>query len=167
MQSEYSDLLEQVFKQIGMNLLLLQQIERGLKFIIPFISHPKAAPKNIDDIKKQKESVKAQTLGSLVNTFLESADCNDYFTEILKKIVDERNKLVHHFGDKQGLNILNTEESCKTCLTQLKEQHQEITFFYKEIRLYMSTVLFFMKENYGESHPQLERLYNDLRQSVI
>jgi len=168
MQGEYSDLFEQVLKQIGINILVLQQVEKGLKLIIPYISHPNAGTNDIDDIRKQKESVKKQTLGSLVNIFLKSADYDsDYFAELLIKIVDERNKLVHHFGEQQGLNILSNEESCKNCLTHLKAQHQEIIFFYKEIRLYVSTVCLLMKKSYGKPHPQLERLYNELRQSII
>jgi hypothetical protein len=160
--------VDKVLKQIGRNILVFQQIEKSLKIIIPFISHPTAPQKDIDDIRKQTESVKLQTLGSLVNSFLKSTfyDVND-FAESLKNIVDERNQLVHHFGDKPGLNVLNTEEGCKNCLARLEAQYQEAISFYKTIELVLFSYLVLLRKSYGEYHQELERLYQHSRQYII
>ena len=130
MENEYRDLVDEVLKKIGRNILLFQQIEKGLKLFLPFIVHPNSIAKNIDDFRKTRESVKSQTLGSLINTFVKSVDYDiDYFAENLKRIVDERNKLVHHFGELEGLNILSTKEGCKTCIARLEAQYQEQGYF--------------------------------------
>ncbi len=48
--------------------------------------------------RRDTEEVKLRTLGNLTNTFLLFADYDtDYFADKLKKIVAERNKLVHHY----------------------------------------------------------------------
>lgn len=144
MESEYRDLVDEVLKKIGRNILLFQQIEKGLKLLLPFIVHPNSIANNIDDFRKQRESVKSQTLGSLINTFVKSVDYDiDYFAENLKKIVDERNKLVHHFD----VNILSTKEGCKTCIARLEAQYQEAISFYKSIELFVFTLLMLLREH--------------------
>ncbi|UKO97655.1 OST-HTH/LOTUS domain-containing protein [Nostoc sp. UHCC 0870] len=168
MESEYRNLIDKVLKQVGRNILLFQQIEKGLKIILPFISHPTAPQKDIDDIRKQREFVKAKTLGLLVNSLVKSTDSNvDYYAKNLKNIVNKRNQLVHHFGDKQGLNILTTEEGCKTCLICLNEQYQEAIYFYKEIEVLVFILLDLLQKTHGESHLEIQRLHSEFKKSVM
>ncbi len=167
MESAYRDLVNEVLKKIGRNILIFQQIEKGLKVLLPFI-HPDASAKGSDSFRRYTEAVKSKTLGHLINNFIESTDYNtDYFVEKLREIVAERNKLVHHFGESKGLNILSTEEGCKTCLTGLEAQYQEAIFFYKEITLFVFSVLAFLRKNYAESNPNIELLYKRLKADII
>lgn len=167
MESEYRELVNEVLTKIGRNILIFQQIEKGLKVLLPFI-HPEASAKGIESFRRYTEEVKLRTLGNLTNTFLQFADYDtDYFADKLKKIVAERNKLVHHFGESKGLNILSTEEGCRACITDLELQYQEAIFFYKEITLFVFSVLAFLRENYAESNPNIELLYKRLKADII
>jgi hypothetical protein len=47
MKSEYGALVNEVLKKIGRNILMFQQIEKGLKLLLPFI-HSDASAKGID-----------------------------------------------------------------------------------------------------------------------
>ncbi|WP_229498978.1 OST-HTH/LOTUS domain-containing protein [Nostoc mirabile] len=146
---------------------MFQHIEKGLKVLLPFI-HSDGSAKDINSFWRYREAAKSKTLGNLINAFIESADYNtDYFVERLKEIVAERNKLVHHFGESEGLNILSTEEGCITCITYLELQYQEAISFYKDITLFLFSVLAFLRENYAESNPDIELLYKQLKAHII
>ncbi|WP_298913975.1 hypothetical protein [uncultured Nostoc sp.] len=146
---------------------MFQQIEKGLKVLLPFI-HSDASTKGIDNFWKFRKATKSKTLGNLIKAFIESADYNtDYFVERLREMVAERNKLVHHFGESEGLNILSTEEGCRTCITYLESQYQEAILFYKQITLFVFSVLVFLRENYAESNPKIEFLYKQLKADII
>jgi hypothetical protein len=167
MKSEYRELFDEVLRKIGRNILMFQQIEKGLKVLLPFV-HSDASTKGIDSFWKYRESAKSKTLGTLMNAFIESADYNtDYFVERLREIVAERNKLVHHFGELEGLNILSTEEGCRTCITYLESQYEEANLFYKQIKLFLFSVLVFLRENYAESNLKIELLYEQFKAHII
>ncbi|MCC5647057.1 OST-HTH/LOTUS domain-containing protein [Nostoc sp. CHAB 5824] len=146
---------------------MFQQIEKGLKLLLPFI-HSDASTKDTDSFWRYREVAKSKTLGNLINAFIESADYNpDYFADKLREMVAERNKLVHHFGESEGLNILSTEEGCKTCITYLESQYQEAISFYKEITFLVFSVVTLLRENYAESNPKIELLYKQLKADII
>ncbi|MBE9036993.1 OST-HTH/LOTUS domain-containing protein [aff. Roholtiella sp. LEGE 12411] len=167
MKSEYRELVNEVLRKIGRNILMFQQIEKGLKLLLPFI-HSDASAKGIDSFWKYREAAKLKTLGNLINAFIESADYDtDYFVERLREIVAERNKLVHHFGESEGLNILSTEEGCKTCIIYLESQYQEAIYFYKKITLFVFCVVVFLQGNYAESNPDIEFIYKQLKAYII
>ena len=167
MESEYRELVNEVLKKIGRNILIFQQIEKGLKILLPFI-HPDASAKGSDSFRRYTEEVKLQTLGHLINKFIESTDYNaDYFVEKLRESVAQRNQLVHHFGDSKGLNVLITEEGCRACITDLESQYQEAISFYKDVTLFVFCVLAFLRENYAESNPNVEILYKQLKADII
>ncbi len=168
MENEHRDLADEVLRKIGTNILLFQQIEQSLKLLLPFIYVPSSAEQDIDVFRKNTEKVKLQTLGSLVGDFIKSADYNvDYFSEHLKKIVDDRNNLVHHFGDLYGLNILNTEEGCRACIVHLETQRQEAFDFYRQIQLFLYGLLMCFREHYGEFTPEIDLLYNSIRSTFL
>lgn len=173
-ESEYRELVDEVFRKVGRNILLFQQIEKGLKLLLPFIN-PGGSVKEIGNFHIYKKKVKLQTLGNLINSYIESVDYkiesvnhdSDYFVEDLKRMVENRNKLVHHFGESQGLNILNTKEGCRDCLIQLESQHKEAVEFYKDLKLLVFGLLGFIRENYSESNPKIDLLYKQLKADII
>lgn len=161
MKSSHDDLLNEVLIKIGINIVIFQKIEKGLKLLLPFLYIPNSPEQDIDVFRKNRKQVKSQTLGGLVNKFLESSDYDvEYFAEHLKKIVCERNKLVHDFA---GLKTLNTEEGCRACIDDLETQRREAYDFYKTIQLFVFSVLVFLRDNYGESHPKIDSLYKNLK----
>lgn len=138
MADEHSNLMNEVARKLGVNILLFQKIEKGLKVLLPFIAKPDSADKKVKDIRIQKEVLQSQTLGQLINSFVESVDCDsDYFLEYLKRIVEDRNKLVHHFGGSKGINVLSTEKGCRTCLSELEEQRREAYAFYEVVQSFI------------------------------
>lgn len=166
MESEYRELVNEVLRKIGQNILIFQQIEKGLKLLLPFM-HPDASANGSDSFQTYTEAVKSRTLGHLINRFIEFADYNtDYFVDKLREIVAERNKLVHHFGESKGLNILSTEEGCKAYITDLESQRQKAVFIYKEVRLFVFGLLAFLREIYAESKPKIELLYEQLKADI-
>ena len=132
--------------------------------MLPYIHIPNSTEQDIDVFRKKREKVKSQTLGCLVNDFLDSVDYNQkYFADNLKQIVKERNKLVHNFG----VNRLNTEEGCRTCIINLETQRREAYDFYKNIQLLMFSVLLLLRDNYGESNPKIDSLYKKMKSNLF
>ncbi|BAY91369.1 MULTISPECIES: OST-HTH/LOTUS domain-containing protein [unclassified Tolypothrix] len=166
MEKEYHELVNEVFKQIGRNVLIFQQIEKGLKLLLPYI-HSDGSQKGIDSFRSYKKANKSQTLGNLINSLIDSCEYDsDYFVENLKKVVANRNKLIHHFGESEGINILATKEGCLNCIADLESQHQEALSFYQDIKLFVLGVLYLLRENYAESHPKIDLLYKQFRAEV-
>ncbi|MDZ8237815.1 MAG: hypothetical protein RMZ69_11690 [Nostoc sp. ChiQUE01a] len=73
MKSELPELVNEVLRKIGRNILMFQQIEKGLKVLLPYI-HPDGSAKGIDSFWRYREAAKSKTLGHLINAFLDSAD---------------------------------------------------------------------------------------------
>ncbi|PHK45265.1 hypothetical protein VF13_17370 [Nostoc linckia z16] len=161
---------------------MFQQIEKGLKLLLPYI-HSDGSAKGIDSFRKYRETAKLKTLGYLINAFIESVDYDiidfvdystidsvdynpDYFADKLREMVAERNKLVHHFGGSEGLHILENQEDCRTCINDLESQYQEAISFYKEITPFVFSVLVFLRENYAESNPKIEILYKQFKADI-
>ncbi|GAA6614695.1 hypothetical protein [Scytonema sp. NUACC26] len=167
MEKEYEKLVNEVLIKIGRNVLIFQQIEKGLKLLLPYI-HPDGSKNGIDSFRSYKEANKSKTLGNLINRFISCCEYDpDYFVENLKKLVANRNKLIHQFGKSDGVNILATKEGCLTCISDLESQHKEALSFYEDIKLFVLSVLYFIRENYAESHPKIDLLYKQLRAEVI
>jgi hypothetical protein len=166
MEKEYHKLVNEVLRKIGRNVLIFQQIEKGLKLLLPYI-HPNGSKNGIDSFWSYKETNKSKTLGNLINSFIDCCEYDsDYFVENLKKVVANRNKLIHQFGESEGVNTLATKEGCLTCITDLESQHQEALSFYQDIKLFVLGVLYFIRENYAESHPKIDLLYKQLRAEI-
>jgi hypothetical protein len=167
MEKEYHELVNEALIKIGRNVLIFQQIEKGLKLVLPYI-HPNGSQKGINSFRSYKEANESKTLGNLINSFIDSCEYdNEYFVENLKNIVANRNKLIHHFGECEGVNILATKEGCLTCIADLESQHQDALSFYQDIKLFVLGVLHCLRENYAESHPKIDLLYKQLRAEVI
>lgn len=166
-ESDRCELVDEVLKKVGRNILFFGQVEKGLKILLPYID-PNASKQSIDYFWEYRERVKSKTLGNLINAYHMSHDYDpeelfEEFKKDLKKLVDDRNNLVHHFGGTEGIKILATKAGCKKAIAQLDAQYQEATSFYKEITLYVLSVIILLRENYPESKPKLEFIYQQLR----
>ncbi len=59
MKSEYRELFDEVLRKIGRNILMFQQIEKGLKVLLPFV-HSDASTKSINSFWKYREAAKSK-----------------------------------------------------------------------------------------------------------
>lgn len=141
---------KEVMRKMGRNLLLFQQIERMLKFLIANNSlagyvHELQAKK-----KRQEERVEKQTMGTLVGAFLEEALTDKgrpreapkdlaglwfsigfgpkvdsaYFEErksALATAVAERNELVHHFLPRWDFMSMDSMQAADEYLDRQRE----------------------------------------------
>ena len=146
------DLVREIQRKIGRNILLFQQLEYGLKYIVANGQFSGYLSELESIIATRKSSVNKQTLGQLVGQFVESSNPtrNDYSTEpdeikephfsfdfrietdensykekkeSLSRLVLERNKLVHHLLPELDPKSF---ESCKKVEKNLDEQGDRI-----------------------------------------
>jgi hypothetical protein len=169
-EGESRKLVDEVLKKIGRNILFFGQIEKGLKILLPFID-PNASKQGIEIFKEYRKKLETKTLGNIINTYLMSHHYapEDFFEEFekdLKKLVSDRNNLVHHFGGSEGIRVLATEEGCQKVIAQLELQYQEAVAFYKQITQYVFCIVVFLRENYPESISKTETIYQQLREDV-
>ncbi|NQY26227.1 MAG: hypothetical protein HRT92_03515 [Piscirickettsiaceae bacterium] len=146
------NLVREIQRKIGRNILLFQQLEYGLKYVVANGQFSGYSSELESIIATRKSSVNTQTLGKLVGQFVETSNPtrNDYSTESdeikeprisydfrietdensykekkesLSKLVLERNKLVHHLLPELDPKSL---ESCKKVEKNLDEQADKI-----------------------------------------
>lgn len=141
----------EVMRKIGRNMLLFQQIEGLLKYLLANGS----ISGTMADLKTKRESrvaeIKRKTMGQLVGEFVDStysdnkntksqdqldevyvsfnfhveceADHYESQKRVLAELVAERNDLIHHFLPKYNSESL---ESCQVINTQLEQQHEKL-----------------------------------------
>jgi hypothetical protein len=96
---------ERVLKLIGAIVLVSQDAERYLKFVLPFkgrIEDPSLRA-SLDSYPKLKK----RTLGELTGKFLDSTESESMdLSQHLAGLIDARNKVVHHFNETYGQRIV-------------------------------------------------------------
>ncbi|MBU1691653.1 MAG: hypothetical protein KKD65_13100 [Gammaproteobacteria bacterium] len=124
-------LLQDTYSKIGRNLMLYQQIEIGLKSLLPFI-HPDGGAKGIEDFRKFKLDISEKTLGQIFGEFKKSITVRteekseeDSLEKYLRKINDERNNLVHGLLKLPGMS-LDSESGCKNIISYLDGNLEDI-----------------------------------------
>jgi len=154
------DSVNEVLRKIGRNMMLFQQLEYLLKFIV---ANGKVSgyASELENIKsKQAASINNKTMGQLVGQYIEntnpdyeenSSEPNEiteaYFSfnfhietdliyyetkkEALAKLVSERNELVHHLLPKFDTSSV---KSCKKIEEELDIQSEKVRSEIKEMR---------------------------------
>ncbi len=159
MKNELSKSIDDLHRKIGRNLLLFQEIEHILKFIISrgnisgYISELKAI------VEQQQSKVKTETMGGLVSKFIDrtykelniqddelknnevhlsfsfkiesTVDDIQERKETLDSLVSERNELVHHLLPKLNKNSL---DGIQKLSVDLDKQRDKITLEVKHFR---------------------------------
>ena len=155
--AEYKD---EVLRKIGRNMLLFQQIEHILKYVVlnsDFDSSLSSFQRNLD---KRNKSIMRTSLGNLVREYVESTlskyDGNGNLTEELKEphinlrcrwelseaqckkrkvdlesIVADRNRLIHNLLPQFDPGSIN---SCIETINWLDDQHKKLLPQLEEIR---------------------------------
>lgn len=140
--------VNEVLRKIGRNMMLFQQLEHLLKFIIINGSMSGYASEIRSNIERRASNVQKQTMGQLVGQYIETTnpdahdtsnepeelqeaflsfkfhiECDSFYydskKEALAKLVSERNELVHHLLPEFNSNSI---ESCIKIGNQLDKQ---------------------------------------------
>lgn len=146
------DSVNEVLRKIGRNMMLFQQFEHLLKFIVANGSFSGFVSEVSSNIEQRAASVQKQTMGQLVGQYLKTTnpeyqelsdepeelkegfisfkfhtECDSIYYETKKdalaQIVSDRNDLVHHILPRFDTNSL---ESCMQIEKQLDEQREKI-----------------------------------------
>lgn len=124
MANEHAALLNSVLVRLGRNILLFQQIESGLKFVLPFV-HPSGSARGNEAYAGFRDKARRQTLGQLAQSLQDSTSTDsNTLGQYLERMVEQRNQLVHHFHEIPGVS-LSTEAGCRVAIQVLDDQHRE------------------------------------------
>lgn len=190
------NLVKEVQRKIGRNLLLFQQLEHLLKYLV---AHSKFAGCSSDienRIDSKKESLMNQTMGQVIGQYVEGNDpktdghpiepealkeayisfvfCDDTDLqryeekkETLNDLVIERNNLVHHLLPEFDPNSI---ESCEKIERSLDEQSDRIRVEIKNAQSSAKTLVEMTKSIFGflsSEDGQKEFLLSFLRQDPL
>lgn len=145
-ENELETVKNEVLRKIGRNVILFQQMEHLLKFILNF-NHSTPISKVQENFAAQQESIHRKTMGQLVEPFLSGLvttksipeyidepwlsfncsmriDAADHkqWEERLKAIVDERNQLIHHLLPRWNLSSIDSSKVLEKDLDQQRER---------------------------------------------
>lgn len=163
-ETELNKVRDEVYRKIGRNILFIQGIEQKLKNLIAINgSRPNSKSKTLD---QRLAGVYKKTMGNLAGEFHEAYffDQNEntqkevepvepiftfkfehgaYSAHIQKSldcIVDERNKLVHHFLQELGKGI----KGWKDADNRLEHQHDNLVVVHKTLQEFSNWLREFM-----------------------
>ncbi len=161
MANETSILMDEVHRKIGRNLLRFQQIEAGLKVILPLI-HPDGSAKGIEGLRTFQEIVTTKTLGMLVKDFDHAIKVTpDVVMQHLKMSVAARNQLVHHFFQVPGVDLVSSS-GIREAIAYLDKQFEEANAFLTLVQDIAFSALIVLRHNYLNDNPELCRLTNTI-----
>jgi hypothetical protein len=160
-----NELKNDLFQKIGRNVLLFQQLEQLLKYIVANSSF-KGLVSEISTIKKlNDEKIHKQTMGNLIGQYIENftpetdtqstepeeldepyisfsfgIECDgDYYQtkkEDLARLVSERNDLIHHFLPRFDPNSVDSCDAlCKELDIQSESIKVQIKNLHTEVKL--------------------------------
>jgi hypothetical protein len=117
-------LVREMLAKMGRNLLTFQQIESGLKFMLP-VTHPGGSASGDDAYAVLKDEVRRQTLGGLRTRLLEAvkSDNPESFSAYVAAVVESRNGFIHHFHEQPGVS-LTSEEGLRAAIAYLDQQDE-------------------------------------------
>lgn len=137
----------EIYQKIGKNVMLFQKLEHILKYIIHFNTFKAYESQLQEENNKLKDSISIKSLGQLINEFSAIDEISptpkvdvskEMFTsthieidtdlineksKTLKKLLEERNKLVHHSFLAYNMD---TVTSCIAIISSLEEQQVRI-----------------------------------------
>jgi hypothetical protein len=151
-QHKLTEIRDEVFRKIGRNVHNIQKIELMLKHLIAFGQVSGYTSELAENYKQRAELVRNQTLGNLVNQFLDNtfsrpeesalptteskepyfsfsfaveADADFYESkkQALKTLVDERNDLAHHLLTRFNIDSIDGCLQLEQFLDQQRERH--------------------------------------------
>jgi hypothetical protein len=152
--------VDDILRKVGRNVVLFQQLEQLLKFVVAN-GNLAGFASELNELKKKKaEKVSKQTMGTLVGQYVENSnpasdtssnepevldeaylsfsfniECDgDYYEskkEALDQLVSERNDLIHHLLPRFDMKSV---ESCETLGKELDVQSESIRLEIKNLQ---------------------------------
>jgi hypothetical protein len=91
---------KEILELIGSIVLATQEVERHLKFVLPFTD---SQDPSLGGALARREKLEKVTLGSLVGQFVDASKSDSpNFAQHLATLVEKRNQIVHQFGETYG-----------------------------------------------------------------
>ncbi|MGQ2979947.1 MAG: hypothetical protein ACT6Q9_09660 [Polaromonas sp.] len=121
----HQQLVAEVLRKIGKNVLLFQNIEILLKAVLPFMP-PSAANTAPADAPEMSQALKAnRSLGTLREPLRKALKLEELagFETYLNAVRNHRNELVHLFMLRPD-SSLSTVEQCRSVISYLDNQHK-------------------------------------------
>ncbi|WP_462157456.1 OST-HTH/LOTUS domain-containing protein [Pseudoalteromonas sp. GB56] len=193
---EHQDLVNEVLQKVGRNLLLYQQLEQLLKYLVARGELEGKVSELENIFSKKQEVVDKQTLGTLIGLFIDNTsgsepeesatseeveesyfairfslnlDSQEYLSRkaSLARLVEQRNILAHHFA-------ANFDGRCpKDCRRKAQELDEQSEVIREEIKYFRNLVTRFIDgykricEYYCSEHFEKDLKMEELRQSQI
>jgi hypothetical protein len=175
MDNRCQELIGELHKRMGRNLMLFQGIEYGLKMILPFV-HPDGAKKDgIVSFEKYRANIKSKTLGVAINDLFASMEIGtdtgnpewpEAFKSQIRKILDCRNEFVHGgFFERPGLST-TSKEGIENTIRYLDEQCREAEGLWRFVAEQVLACLAAQRISNPNQSPQFEQLYKFTRAYV-
>jgi hypothetical protein len=165
MTNDTVELINEVNRKIGRNLLRFQQIEASLKLILPYI-HPDGSSKGLEAFGKYREKVTSKTLGSLIGEFDESFEIPaGFFDQKLEKLVEARNQLVHHFFQLTRVDP-SGPSGIGEILIYLDTQFKEAEELYEFMRHQSLAVLLAILDSSSVNNAEFKKLHERILQAL-
>jgi len=135
---------------VGISVLTSQEIERHLKFLIPFVSSDNPA---LDSIVAVHAKLAKKSLGEVAGQFADAGSGDvEAFKSYVKQIVGERNEIVHHFQDRFG--GLLAEAKYQEVLGALHSHHQRALQLLHVLREFALVIAETMRDSIFASTPE-------------
>ncbi len=167
MHQDKDSLLPQKLKRcvllIGANLIEIQRLEMGMKYLLRFLSLHEEESDSKDLVSDRFHN---KTLGGLLSEFKKKADANEGFEALLDQLLHERNILAHHLLEIPGFN-LTTIEGVEIGITFLKHQRKTITHVNRIMMRVMFGCLYCIVEINGIDVAISHDDYQQLKQQIL
>jgi hypothetical protein len=116
----------QIHERVGRLVIRVQVLESALKLLVPFID-AQDAPHVLHGLPERGRKVSKQTLGQLMGSLQQNVEFSDpaSFEAMTKRVVEDRNNLVHHFHSTLG-PLLATDEGHEEVVNTLDRQFESV-----------------------------------------
>jgi hypothetical protein len=140
--------IEDTFAQIGLQLLLTQDVELYISKLIGLV-FPKDQPS-----KSELDKLDEKTLGALKNELKKRVEIDEQFLDLLTDFVDKRNLFVHNLN-RQGWFDMSSQEGINSIWNFLGEY----SCFLDEVRNVVLAAIVLHGENLGD--PSSKYIFTD------
>lgn len=153
-------------RKLGRNLLCFQEIEFGLKLVMPYI-HPDAQEGGLASFTAVRAEFSDKTLGVVIEKFRESLTTSspDVLSDELARVLKERNQLVHEFFRLPGIDFL-TLDGVRAGIQYLDRQFESIQPIRGLVRSQAVATLLTIIRSQEDKNSELAQHYGALLQAV-
>jgi hypothetical protein len=141
LESDAVKLMTELQRKLGRNVLQFQAIEFELKVVMPYI-HPAAHAEGLPGFKAMLDDLSDKPLGVIIEKYKESVETDqpDLLAQELKRVLDARNELIHHFFYLPSVD-LRTLDGIREAIRYLDEQFQSLEGTYRVIHSMSAAVM--------------------------